>query len=107
MNKFVKLTNDGFCAYNYGSNLNLAHAAHNKKYVQHLVKCRNYATAKDIYPRIKNPCKHDLVKLWRLGLVDRYSMPRYIKTNGDYVSASRVWWKITLKGEKLLKKLGL
>ena len=107
MNKFVKLTNDGFCHYGYGSNLNLAHAAPDKKYIQHLVKCRNYATAKDIYPGIKHPFRDDLVKLWQLKLVDRYSMPKYIKADGDYVSATRVWWKITPKGERLLKKLGL
>ena len=51
MNKFVKL-GDGFCHYDYGSNLNLKYASPDKKYIQHLMRCRDYATAKDIYPRM-------------------------------------------------------
>lgn len=106
MNKFVKLT-DGFCHYGYGSNLNLKHAAPDKKYIQRLMRCRDYATAKDIYPGIKNPIRDDLVKLWQLKLVDRYSMPKYIKTFNGYTYATRIWWKITPKGLRLLKKLGI
>ena len=106
MNKFVKL-GDGFCHYDYGSNLNLKYASPDKKYIQRLMRCRDYATAKDIYPGIKNPVKHDLVTLFRLKLVDRYSMPKYIKTSDDYTYATRIWWKITPKGRRLLKKLGI
>jgi len=111
MAKFIKVTNDGFCAYGYGSNLNLKNATADKAYIKRLAKCKTYATDKDIYPGIKNPLKDDLVSLWKLGYVERYTMPKYMKKEiwgeTEYNHASRIWWKTTRKGNALLKKLGI
>jgi len=111
MSKFIKLIGDGFCPYDYGSNLNLKHASPDKAYVKRLAKCKTYSTIKEIYLGVKNPIHHDLVTLWKLGLVDRYTLPKYYKTEFqdgiEYHYATRIWWKTTRKGNALLKRLGL
>lgn len=90
---------DKICYYPYGTNLKAINPKPEHKYVQHLKNMRDagFATAKEICPGIKNPCSHEFVQFCLLGLAEKY-------TN---FKETRVYYKITPAGLKLLKKAGV
>lgn len=82
--------------YGFGTNLKAENPKPKHKYVQHLKNLRDagWATPKEICPDVKNPISHEFAQFCHLGLANKY----YNK------NTKRVFYKITEKGEAVLRK---
>lgn len=112
--KFIKDNGHMFGSrYSYGSGITCKYASKDKHYVKVLAACRTkHMTMKEIYPSVKHPIPHEVVTLCKLGLLQRYTQPKYLKTvecdtDRVFTYPTRVWYKTTAKGRKLLAKVGL
>ena len=86
--------------YGYGTNLRARNPKSTHKYVQHLKNMRDagYATAREICPEVKgNPISHEFVQFCKLGLAEQFVNEK----------RTRVFYKITAKGRRLLKQVGV
>lgn len=100
----------------WGARFTCAKPTKTRKYIQSLSRCRKYASLKDIYPEVKNPLTHEMHRLWELGYVKKYTQKKFCKENRwidekgkEHIDLipMRTWYKITSKGKKLLKSVGL
>ena len=97
--QFIHIPIDEISYFSYGTNLVAKNPKPTHKYVQHLKNLRDagFATAKEICPDVVNPISHEFVQFCRLGLAEKYSN----------IKGTRVFYKITPKGCKLLEKAGV
>lgn len=112
--KFIEIKfNDTFP---WGAGFTCAKPTKDRKYIQSLSRCRDYATLKDIYPGVKNPLTHEMHQLWKLGYVKKYTQKKTCKINiwvdskgktRTTLIPMRTWYKITSKGKSLLKSVGM
>jgi len=110
--KFIK-DNSATFGYGYGAGITCKRASKDKHYVKVLAACRaKHMTMKEIYPGVEHPLSHEVASLCQLGLLQRYGTPKYMKEFKFHdgttdVRPTRVWYKTTAKGRKLLAKVGL
>jgi DNA-binding HxlR family transcriptional regulator len=113
-NKFIEIEfNDHFP---WGAKFTCAKPTKDRKYIQSLSRCRTYASLREIYPGVKNPLTHEMHRLWELGYVKKYTQKKFCKeyTWTDSKGKKHVtriplrsWYKITSKGKRLLRSVGL
>lgn len=98
--KLVRISTDEISDYLYGTTLTAKNPKSTHKYVQHLKNLRDagFATMREICPEVVgNPVTHEFVQFCKLGLAEKYSN----------IKGTRVFYKITPKGRRLLKKAGV
>lgn len=99
--RMVRLSDAGL--YTGSSHYTFKSLTKDSEAIRILKICRNYASYRDIYPGVKSPLMLGVKALVKAGALARFAKAKYVKAPD---TASKVLYKTTAAGEKILELIG-